>query len=230
MRHSNESMDPKAQEQFEKHIFSLMEKEQLFVPKAALRPEKELARLLPTSSRSERWTDGFRRLGKIFWQPALAYSLALCLAYPAYRGLVQKPQIITKIETQTVPAPAPPSDAFIGATRDFALASRTRDDRAGERTVALAPGDAFFTLSFFIPIQSDSRRRYDVDIRDARGALIAERQDVASRDGLGNFSLVCPRTLFKDGSYILNVRRMDRTRLTVEREDHFRFNVTHSEK
>jgi hypothetical protein len=225
-----EYLEPKSQDQFEQHMRSLMERKELYFPRGIVYPERELSESIPVKKPvAGRLATFLNQAGAFFLKPVLAYMLVLCLIYPAYRGLFLKPQVITEIVKVKEPVEVPKRIDAIGTTQEVRwTASNTRAGEA-EKEIVLSKGETYITLSFFVAIQTDPNLRYDAEIRDEQGSLVAEQKGITSRDRLGNFSLVCSKQLFKeDGHYVLNVLKVNTATSATEPGPHFRFKIVHS--
>lgn len=166
------------------------------------------------------------KLRGVVLQPAFAYLLLAALVYPAYRGLVGRPQIIEKPvkEKEIVEVEKPAFD--IAAPTTFELRSPERAPSQGPSIVRLRPDEPFFALSFFVPISERSEFVYDLEIRDGQGRVVAAEKAARPQDELGNFLLVCRRDLFSPGRYELRVREVIKTTQAVRRRFSFSFTVS----
>jgi hypothetical protein len=158
--------------------------------------------------------------------PALAYLLLAALAYPAYRGLFRKPEVVTRVvpEKQIVEKPA----LDVALLRIFKLKAAERAPGQGLSIVQLRPDESLFALSFFVPISEQPEVVYDVEIRDQQGRLVAMERSARPRDRLGNFLLVCRRDLFSPSEYELQVKEVNKTTQAVTRTFSFLFTVSES--
>jgi hypothetical protein len=162
----------------------------------------------------------------VVWHPALAYLLVLALAYPAYRGLFRKPEVVTKVVPQKEIVEVEKPALGIEAVTDFVeLKSPERAASAGPSIVRLRPDKPSFALSFSVPISERPEFVYDVEVRDSQGRVVAAEKAAQPRDELGNFLFVCRRELFSPGRYELQVKEVNKTTQAVTRTFSFLFTV-----
>jgi hypothetical protein len=100
-------------------------------------------------------------------------------------------------------APSPPASAGIQPARIFDL-SETRGAESGEKKVTLSRRENLFILSFFVPARPDYR--YLAMITGNSGTRILESHDLMQPDASGVFHLVCERSRFTAGDYVLTVK------------------------
>jgi len=134
--------------------------------------------------------------------PVVAYVLILLLAYPAYRGLRLR-----------VHVPAPPSAAVQrptaapSAQRGMVPAKLLELGEARSATdqtlaVNLTPTDSEFVLAFFAPTRKGFSYRAEA-LDSKRNVIVAET--ALSGNGEGDFQLICDRSRFVPGTYMLKV-------------------------
>jgi hypothetical protein len=157
-------------------------------------------------------------------RPAFAYLLLAALAYPAFRGLFGKPEVVTVREKEFVEVAKPTLD--IAAIPKLELKLAERAAFGGPPIVQLAPDDNLFAVSFFVPIRERPEFVYDLEFHDSQGQLVTAKKAVRAQDELGNFFLVCRRELFSPGKYELQVREVNTKTQKVMREFRFPFRVS----
>jgi len=140
-----------------------------------------------------RWF-AFRSLLASLRHPALAYGLALLLAYPAYLGLFHRsigPTASVELEF------APSLDLTV-----------TRSADGAEPTLTLGPSDRTFVLS--VPVQREAGNRYSAEIvNEYTKRSMAAVSSIRGVNGRASFNLVCQARDFPSGQYTLNVRESD---------------------
>lgn len=156
---------------------------------------------------------------------AVAYLLVLALAYPAYRGLFGKPEVVTRVGPEKPIVELEKPSFAIVALKTFELRLPERAPRQEPSVLQLNPDEPLVGLSFFVPISERPEFVYDVEIRDGRGQVVAAEKAVRSQDEFGNFLLVCRRDLFSLGEYELHVSEENKTTQAVRREFSFSFAV-----
>jgi hypothetical protein len=166
------------------------------------------------------------KLKGVFLHPAFAYLLLAALVYPAYRGLVGQPEVVTKVvpEKQIVEVEKPGLE--IASLRTFELRSSERAVRSRPQVVRVDPDEPYFALSFLVPISERPEFIYEVEIRDSQGRVVAVEKSARPQDELGNFFLVCRRDLFSPGRYELQVKEVNKTTHAVRQEFNFSFTVS----
>lgn len=222
----------------DQHLFSQIDRRVLYFPKGIIYPDRAPRHARPGSELlAAGLAAPLKDLASIFLKPAVAYFLVLCLIYPAYLGLFRKPRVIKEVVKETVEVPvikevvrekevAPPASLpGILDVRDFSLGPEAERAATETKSFALAKSDAFFVLSFFVSISADPSAQYDVEIKKADGAWVAGQKDIRSKDGLGNFSLVCTRSVFTTGDYVLRLLKVKRATSAVEEVYPFRFKI-----
>ncbi len=227
MNKSKAELDSETQRRFEQTIFTLMSSQELYLPKGIVYPEKDLIDIAPgKESFGKRLAALFEPVGTLFLKPAVAYFLILLLIYPAYQGAFRKPQIVKEVIKEKEIVEVPKSMNEIGTTREFSLGAGAIRNAGEEKPIVVSGRDAYFTLSFFVPIEAVPNFRYDLQIRRSHGELVGEQKEIVSRDGLGNFSVVCSKQLFKNGDYVLKVFKVDRASSAVKNEYTFNFRIS----
>src|SRR5262245_61654743 len=144
---------------------------------------------------------------QFFLRPAVAYVIALALLYPAYVGIFRKPEVVEKKINVSMPAQT------VGSVQNFDLGEGINQrsgtaSNASDHIIRIAAAEEFIILNFFVPVRPD--RRYEMQINDDNGKKIAAAT-ITARDQLGNFSVICPHTLFSGGNYLLTVRETDQS-------------------
>jgi hypothetical protein len=127
-----------------------------------------------------------------FWlsQPALAWCVALLLAYPAWRGV-------------TRPAADSPTAHDRAASAQFLDLNATRDgSTAALRGTALRPGTPL-VLGFFAAVQPG--RTYKVSLAGRSGVPVFRDVPVQPNDDKGNFFVECESSGLGSGSYLLTL-------------------------
>ena len=215
---------------FERYFQSLIERQAVSFPEGIVFPEKDLLTTAPTPrSLPDRlagwWHDlvaGLRRPA-----PAVAYALVMALSYPAYLGLFQKPAVIEKTVEVPGPGPGPGADAGRPAFEtapDYFLGAGTQRDAAVTKEISLPAGVDRFILRFNVAVNPAAGARYDAQIRDATGAVVADYQDLQSGDLPGAFSVICRRSQLPGGGpYTLAVSQAG---AQSGRPGEFRFIIT----
>ncbi len=128
--------------------------------------------------------------------PALASTLVLGLAYPAwlgFRDMTQRPAVLR---------PAPAVQVFPAAAAQVVDLNTVREQQSlpvidgpeGQRVVALL---------FFVPVTLEARPR--AEIRSEAGELVLNLEAIASYDRNGNFCVVAETNAWKSGQYRLVV-------------------------
>ena len=122
------------------------------------------------------------------WSPAFAYVLVLLLAYPAWRGLTQRPKVefLPGNASGQVVQPALPAES----TPVFQL-PQTRGASAG---LVRPGGSRFFVLSFWAPARPG--HSYSAVIRDSAGRPLTAAIPLAPGDERGYFGVLCERAWF----------------------------------
>ncbi len=167
----------------------------------------------------------WEKLRSVFLHPAFAYLLLLALAYPAYKGLFQKPQAVREVIKEEVPVEVLRPALDVTSLPAFNLQSAERAaGRTGTR-IRLSPEQPFFALEFFVPVSGRPEFLYTLEVHDSQGRLVATERTVRPRDQLGSFLVVCRRELFSPGQYELRVREVDKATQAVRRKFTFSFTV-----
>lgn len=145
----------------------------------------------------------FAGLKEFIWRPAIAYALMLLLLYPAYRGLlVQR----SKPELSETPLPSIP----MGTSQTITLeSSDLRGTEAKPNVLTLSSSDRFVMFEFFVPIRATATVQYAASLQGTSGSLFRV-EPITSKDGKGNFNLVCPQEVLAPGSHVLAVEEFDR--------------------
>jgi hypothetical protein len=89
--------------------------------------------------------------------------------------------------------------------------------------IQISPTEKFTIFNFFVPVRPD--RRYAMSFSDVNAKEIAS-ESIQSRDRFGNFSVVCPRELFTEGTYKLQVQELDKETDRGYDEYIFQFKIT----
>ncbi|MEO8656918.1 MAG: hypothetical protein ABI693_00525 [Bryobacteraceae bacterium] len=136
---------------------------------------------------------------RVFWNPAIAYTLALILVYPAYRGIFSH-------GTVELPATVSPLPVALAPVQVFELA---QDRKASSRDPALVlrQGEDRFVVSFFVPTRPGYR--YFAELRDAKGRTVGEKRELAT-SRTSNVSLSCDAGILHSGAYKLTVTEWGR--------------------
>jgi hypothetical protein len=200
-------------------------------PEVERRSQARLAAFLesqkaPAPERRSRW----EKVRAAIWPPvsgvslpqAVAYLLVLALAYPAYRGLFGKPEVVTKIVPQKEIIEVEKPGPDIANLVPFELEATERAPGEGPTVVPLRPDQLYVELSFQSEVSGAPKAVSDLEVYDSRGQVVAALKDVRPRDELGNFIVRCRRDLFRPGPYELRVTVVYKSR-QVER---FPFLVT----
>lgn len=227
MTEENDRLDEDDPERIERYLLSLIDDGELHFPKMVRHAEPGKEVLPPVEVSARRPAVLFDRIAGFFLRPAVAYALLLCLIYPAYLGIFRKSPVVK--EKQVVQE-TPTSLGVIAVTRDVSLGGGVTREGGGEKEIILSKTDNFFMLSFFVPVTTEPNTRYDLEVRGEDGSLIAEQKAVVSRDILGNFSIVCNKQLFKEGSYVLELLKVDKATSAKKGNYRFKFKIVHAIK
>lgn len=170
-------------------------------------------------------------LKRLVLSPVLAYILVIAMMYPAYRGLFQKKPVEPGEKPEPIPIHevTPPTRPGIVSTPQLSLEPQTRGGGGGDDTLSLRKTDAYFTISFFVPLRKSRDLQYDVQIKSRSGAVISEEKSATSFDGLGNFILLCPSELFREGRYSLHVLERQVSTGASKREFRFDFRLAYAQ-
>ncbi len=152
------------------------------------------------------------RTEQFLTQPAIAVAaavLVLLLIYPALRGIFITPKLQHQLEALNTPQPINHSFS-LEEIQQRSAEDIWRGEILSEMKVQLPRDAEYFTLNFTILENSIPNPTYRAEILTRENKVIWATGNLTSIGEFGVFSILCPRSFFSPGKYLLRVEELDR--------------------
>ncbi len=167
------------------------------------------------------------RTEQFLTQPAVAVAaavLVLLLAYPALKGIFVTPKLRQQLEALNTPRTITYS-VSLEETHRRSVDNIWRGDLSPGIKMQIPPNVKYFTISFTIPETGIPNPTYRAEILTREDTVIWKTEYLKGIGEFGVFSILCPRSFFKSGKFLLKVEQLDPQGNPTGKEHFFPFEI-----